>query len=459
MNNYLILIPVLLSSIIGFTNYLKGMREESTSGKASLIGGVRTFFLLSLTGLLSGWLYTSGNLSYSLLLSISVTCLIVGYFIVTASQDKNASFSDELSAVLAHLLSFLWVASTLPPQVLIAVFVATIFILEQREFLVSLKQKVNVKEFSQIIIFLVLALIILPFLPNTNFAMRDIGIDPTVFGVTNGAVAKLAVLGLFNPYKLWFFVVFVSGLDIIGYLLKKAFSSSASTILSSMIGGFISSTSTTISLAQKSKTDKNIHQLVAGAILANVVSFVQIIILLTPISIELLSIVFPFLLTLIAVGTVSALVILKKEKAPLSSASIEKLEKVTKVKKHIMHTIDEPIFRLGPAIKFAFILTLVKIVATVSLELIGASGFIFTSFIASFTGIDAITITLAELFNKASVSVTMAVSVFILINGVNLGSKILYTILSGNKRFFNVYAQSTTLMLVVATVVQLLLVK
>ena len=452
MNNYTVLIPILLSSIMGFTNYLKGMREESTSMKSSLIGGVRTFFLLSLTGLLSGWLYTAGNLSYSLLLSIAVSVLIVGYFIVTAAQDKNASFSDELSAILAHLLSFLWIASALPQPILVAAFVSTIFILEQREFLVSLKEKVNVKEFSQIIIFLVIALIVLPFLPNTNFALRDVGIDPAIFGITNGAVAKLAVLGLFNPYKLWFFVVFVSGLDIIGYLFKKAMSGSTSTILSAMIGGFVSSTSTTIGLAQKSKTSSNVYQLVAGALLANVISFVQITILIAPISIGLLRTVSPFLLTLILVGTIAAIIILQKEKV----GNTTKAEKAPEPKANPLLVVDEPVFRLGPAIKFAFILTLVKIVATVSLELIGSSGFILTSFIASFTGIDAITITLAELFNKASVTMAMASSVFILINGVNLGSKMLYTILSGSKRFFNLFALNTTIMLLVATTVQLL---
>lgn len=460
MNNYLILIPILLSSIMGFTNYLKGMKEESTTMKSSLIGGVRTFFLLSLTGLISGWFYVSGNVAFSLLISISIMALVLAYFIVTAAQDKNASFADELSALLAHLLSFMWIANSLPQQLLIAVFVSVIFILEQREFLVSLKDKVNVKEFSQIIIFLVIALIVLPFLPNTNFALKDIGIDPAIFGVTNGAVAKLAVLGLFNPYKLWFFVVFVSGLDIIGYLFKKALSGSSSTLLSSMIGGFISSTSTTIRLAHKSKnalTETN--NLVAGAILANVVSFLQIIILIAPISLGLLRLVSPFLLTMMFVGVCIAVYLLQIEKGNIKGIISTPAQEKASTLEHHANTIDAPIFQLGPAIKFAIILTVVKIVATISLELLGSSGFIVTSFFASFTGIDAITITLAELFNKASVLASMAIWVFILINVVNLVSKMLYSLLSGSKRFFLQFSVSTTIMLTIATIVQLLLMK
>lgn len=452
MNNYALLIPILLSSIMGFTNYLKGMHEDLTLKRSSLIGGVRTFFLLSMSGLISGWLYVNGNLTYAVILSVSVIVLVLSYFIVTAAQNKNASFSDELSAVLAHILSFLWVSSPIPHQILVAAFVSTIFILEQREYLVSLKDKVNVKEFSQIIVFLVIALIILPFLPNSNFSLKDLGVDPVVFGITNGAVAKLSVLGLFNPYKLWFFVVFVSGLDIIGYLLKKAFSGSTSTLLSATIGGFISSTSTTIGLAQKSKLSKGASYLVAGALLANVVSFVQIAILVAPISLGLLKLIGPFLLALIAVGTAIALYFLKSNGSKSSKAS-----KVTSdEEEQAMQHDDSLIFQLGPAIKFAILLTLVKIVATISLELIGSTGFMVASVIASFTGIDAITITLADLFNKASVGVTMSVGVFVLINVVNLLSKVLYSFLSGSREFAAKFAFGITLMLIISIAVQYL---
>lgn len=451
MNNYALLIPILLSSIMGFTNYLKGMHEDLTLKRSSLIGGVRTFFLLSMSGLISGWFYMNGNLTYAIFLSISVIVLVLSYFIVTTAQNKNASFSDELSAILAHVLSFLWVASPIPHQILVAAFVSTIFILEQREFLVSLKDKVNVKEFSQIIVFLVIALIILPFLPNSNFSFKDLGVDPTIFGITSGAVAKLSVLGLFNPYKLWFFVVFVSGLDIIGYLLKKAFSGSASTLLSATIGGFISSTSTTIGLAQKSKLVKSANYLVAGALLANVVSFIQIAILVAPISLGLLKTIAPFLVSIMLVGTAIAIYFLK-----LNGRSSKSSTQTTDQEEEAMHHDDAQIFQLGPAIKFALILTVVKIVATVSLELIGSAGFIATSLIASFTGIDAITITLADIFNKATIGVDMAISVFILINVVNLVSKMLYSLVSGSKQFAGKFAFGTTVMLVSAILIQYL---
>jgi uncharacterized membrane protein (DUF4010 family) len=265
-------------------------------------------------------------------------------------------------------------------------------------------------------------------------------------------VAKLSVLGLFNPYKLWFFVVFVSGLDIIGYLLKKAFSGSTSTLLSATIGGFISSTSTTIGLAQKSKIAKGANYLVAGALLANVVSFVQIAILVAPISLGLLKTIAPFLTALMVVGTAIAVYFLNSKGSKTNKAA----KVTTDEEEQEMQHDDSPIFQLGPAIRFAVILTLVKIVATVSLELIGSAGFIVTSLLASLTGIDAITITLADLFNRASIGVTMTVSVFVLINVVNLLSKVVYSVLSGSREFAGKFALGTIAMLVASIAVQYL---
>jgi len=418
------------------------MREDNIGGrKNALIGGTRTFFFLSLSGSIAGAIYLHGLFSISLLLSISVISFVLVFFAVTAAKDQNSSFSDELSGVIAHILSFLWVLNILPQSILLAAFIAMIFILGQRDAFVSLGKKVSVTEASEITSFLAIALIILPFLPNVTYSLSDIGVHPEMFGFFNTKVMDIVHQGLFNPYKTWFIVVFVSGIDIFGFLLKKAFasrSSKTSNVLPAILGGFVSSTSTTIGLAVRSKKESGDDILAAGAVLANVSSFFQLFVLLAPISLLTLRSTFWFLVGMSISGVVYAMFLMRKHKA---------LKGDSKEHKAVDTPIEGEIFNLAPALRFAALLTTVKIVANLSLVIIGSTGFILTSLIASLTGVDAITITLADLVNSGSVTIMLAVSVFVLINAVNLVSKIFYSRMSGSKKFARLFTYGAGIML------------
>lgn len=447
MNPFSILIPLLLSSLLGLIGYLKDMREEGSDGRKNiLIGGTRTLFLLSLAGLVSGVVYQQGLLWLSLIISISSLSFVVISYTVTLTQHQNSSFSDELSAVMAHVLSLVWVLNILPQSIILAAFVGTIFILEQREVLLSLGKRVSSHEASEIVAFLAIALIILPFLPNHLFSITELGIHPEVFGITNGKVNELVNLGLLNPYKTWFIVVFVSGIDIFGFLLKKAFTNGATTsVLPALLGGFVSSTSTTVSLAVRSKKEKDTESLVASALLANVASFFQLFIILAPISLLLFRESFPFLFGMIASGIILAIYLLNLHEHKKVAPSTEKEADITE---------HSDAFNLGPALKFALLLSVVKIVAGISIVLFGSVGFIFTAIIASFTGVDAITITLAELINNSQVTLLLGIGVFILINAVNLFSKILYSRVSGSVHFAKLFAICISIMMFVGVALQ-----
>lgn len=93
------------------------------------------------------------------------------------------------------------------------------------------------------------------------------------------------------------------------------------------------------------------------------------------------------------------------------------------------------IFRLEPAIKFAVLIVLIKISTKIALTFFGESAFVITSLIASFAGMDAIIINLAELLNLGKISTSTAILTFVATNAVNLFAKSFYSYLQGSKEF------------------------
>ena len=109
-----------------------------------------------------------------------------------------------------------------------------------------------------------------------------------------------------------------------------------------------------------------------------------------------------------------------------------------------------PIFSLAPALKFAGLLIVIKIVTKVCLIEFGQSGFIISSIIASFAGIDAIMVNLAEMAGH-TISFQFALVTFLVVNGTNLLSKSVYSYLQGNRSFAIKFLISVILIILVAS--------
>jgi uncharacterized membrane protein (DUF4010 family) len=214
--------------------------------------------------------------------------------------------------------------------------------------------------------------------------------------------------------------VLITGIDVLGYVLSRWVGSKNGFALTSFMAGFVSSTSATQSLAQKSNTATNINHLVGAAVLANLASFIQIFLLIAPLNLQwLLSIAPSILLMILAAGIIAFSFFRKKE-----SQKQEEPE----------HTAEDQIFSLMPALKFAALLMVIKIVTKICLILFGQSGFIISSVIASFVGIDAIMVTLADMAGQ-TLTFQFAFITFLIINATNLLSKSLYAYIQGKRSF------------------------
>jgi len=233
-------------------------------------------------------------------------------------------------------------------------------------------------------------------------------------------LSRFNSLDLINPRKIWMVVVLITGIDVFGYVLSKIIGNKKGFALTSFLAGFVSSTSATQSLAQRSKKTNFVSHLVGAAVLANMASFLQIFLLVGSLNPNWLASIIPGLLIMIFTSALLVVFFLKKKEPDTNeSEQVQKTEKI---------------FSLIPALKFAGILIVIKLVTKICLILFGQSGFIISSVIASFAGLDAILVNLAEMAGQ-TITFKFAFITFILVNATNLLSKTVYSYLQGSRRF------------------------
>src|SRR3989339_170882 len=415
-----LLLSVILGAVIGLERESGGQSDRPGS-----VGGIRTYALICLLGGLAGFFYSQQISTMFLILTILLCVLVVTYYILGSLITKRAGLTSEISIVFTFLVGFFITSALLALQLVVALLVVVLLILSIKTRTRQVVGGLSQRELESFISYAIITLVILPFLPTKPFLLTDIPYISTLLDSYGIGLGKFAMLEIFNPRKLWLIIALVTGIDVVGYLLGKLVGNKKSFTLTSFVGGFISSTSTTQSLAQKSKKAHIVDSLVGAAILANLASFLQIFLLVGPLNGRWLASITPTLLLIIIAAGVLAAVHLSKKESQASDAPVRN----KKVKED-----DRKIFALKPAIKFAFILISVKLVTKICLVLFGNSGFMISSVIASFAGIDAIVINLADMAGK-TITFKTALITFILVNATNLLSKTGYSFLQGNRKF------------------------
>lgn len=408
---------LILSIIFGATIGLE--REGSKQGPGA-IGGMRTYSLIAMIGALVGLFFSNSFSSLGLMVTGGFLILLVSYYIVGSYVTHDFGMTSELSVITTFLIGLLLMIGIIPLQIVVAIFVILMLILSTKSQTTQIVAGVSKQELQSFISYAIIALVVLPFLPDVGYKLSDIPVLSSIFQGLNIDLGQFNTLDLINPRKIWMVVVLITGIDVFGYILGRIVGSKNGFALTSFMAGFISSTSATQSLAQKSKKSGFVNHLVGAAVLANLASFLQIFLLVGPINPRWLVYIIPSILIMVFTAGLIALIFLKK-KEPKS----QEKEHANKPGK---------IFSLMPALKFAGILIVIKIVTKVCLIMFGQSGFIISSVIASFAGLDAILVNLADMAGQA-ITFKFAFITFLLVNATNLFGKTVYSYMQGTRSF------------------------
>ncbi|MBI1862721.1 MgtC/SapB family protein [Candidatus Microgenomates bacterium] len=419
---YRIGLAVVLGAFIGLERQIHQTNEIGNK-KGSEIG-LRTFSLIALLGAIAGLLspqlpVLAGSLGAFMGL------LIFFYYFFDSWFTRDYGFTTEMAMGYVFLMGYLLGVAVLSPLLLVGITILVAVILSRKDMIHKATESIHRKELQSFTSYLVIALIILPLLPDRSFAITDI---PFVGEIAKEIGTNRALSAPFlNPHTLWLYVALISGVDVAGYILERVVGQKKGWFLTSLVGGLISSTATTYSLAKESVGSKIPRLLVSAAILANLASFVQIAALMAPLNKELFARTLPVLgMIMLGGGAVCAWFLLRRTTAdvPVKSNAVRK---ATKSSSHRL-------FSIYPALKFVGLYLGISIISKLAYSLFGTTGFIVSMGIAALTGMDAVTVALAQ-FAGGQIDYRLALAAFVFANFVNLTTKAVFSFTAGSREF------------------------
>ncbi len=411
-----LILAILLGALVGLRNEIVFVKK----GRGPL-GGFRSYIFIAILGYLSGVMANVPQFSpLAWILGLAIVGIILIYYFYDLKKQEKLGLTMELSGLIVFTASFILATHLLEPKIIVAIVILVAFLLASqkglRHFLFAFKEY----EVTQIALFATLTFVILPFLPDSYFKLADlVHILPelnSVFTNAHGIWAKLLYINLINPFKLWMFVVLVSGIEVLGYLVGRFVGQTTSIILTSLVSGFISSTSSTIAFSKQSRESSNKLLFLAAILIANAISFVEVYLLVLPVSFKYFKLIFLANTTLlVGFGILGFLVLI-----------LNRFNKNLEIKSEHANKIFDIKFAIG----FAILLTVVQIITKIAYVFLGNAGFLITSALAGFSGINAVLINTGMLFENGLIGAKVALLTFLIVNIVNLLAKALYILIN-----------------------------
>lgn len=337
---------------------LVGLQRERLrfEKKHLLLGGVRTYPLLSLFGFGCAWLSGSGLTAVLPLGLLSVTVLAGLSYFAKIRESERFGVTTEAAALLTFIVGALSLLADI--WIPMALSIVTTFLLSEKPQLENAVKKLDQTEFLAAVKFLLVTMIILPALPNRSY---------TRFGL--------------NPAQIWKIVILVSSVGFLGYLLTKRLGARAGLRLSGLLGGIVSSTAVTVALGRAArKNPRQSASALQAAILAGSVMYLRLLVLLAVVNPAVIPVIWWRLAALAAAGFLLSLG-LKKGTTPDGSAEGVRLQNP---------------FELKPALIFAALFALLSAATILARQALGNTGILGLSAVSGLVDVDPFILSLAR---------------------------------------------------------------
>lgn len=375
--------------IAGGIGLLIGLERERI---ASARAGLRTFGLVSILGALTAMLGQEFQSVAPFATGLAaVAIMIVAAYLVNPDPEDPGTTS-----VVALLLCYCLGAATALGFAKLAVMLAvgTTVLLYFKAELRGIATRLKPQDWISILQFGVLSLVILPILPNEEF----------------GPYHAL------NPYQIWWMVVLISGVGLVGYAALQLVGPRYGTAFVGFCGGLVSSTATTMIYAKLARSTPAMSSAAALVILlANLVMVARVTVIAT--------VVAPGIMAAMASAVLPALVL-------GLAAVVWYWRRLNNGSDLILPETKNPA-ELRTAVEFGLLYALVLLCAAWLSSEIGNKGLYALAFVSGLTDVDAINLSTMRLFSIGQLKSDPAVITVVLAVCSNLAFKTAMTFALG----------------------------
>jgi uncharacterized membrane protein (DUF4010 family) len=344
---------------------LIGMEREQ-SKSAGVYAGSRTFPLIALYGALVQAFFPA-------LLPIALAAIalpLTTAYLAKIWTEQDLGLTTLTAALLTVILGAMTVHSDRGLELAVIIGGLATVVLSAKGIIHGFAAQIGEEERRASLKFILVVLVVYPLLPDRELDQ---------------------LLGL-NPRFIWLMVVFVTGLSFVAYLLSKILGTTRGIAITGILGGFVSSTATTVSMAYQASEEPSLYRICAfSTVIASVVMFPRALVEVAVVNRSLLPYVVLPLGAMTLLGGVAAGLVYWQASG---RANLET-------------DIQNP-FRLRTALVFGAIFAAVLLVSEYANEWLDTSGVYTTAFVSGLADVDAITLSLSKLAADGAISPTVA---------------------------------------------------
>ena len=365
-------------------------RERNPAAKA----GLRTFALTALLGVLTAHLAAALGEPWL----IAAGLLLVGAMMIAAylRSPQQADGDPGTTTVAALMLCYglgvlVWHGEI---QLAVMLGIAATMLLYFKPELRGISQHMSRRDLLSMLQFAVLALIILPLLPNRNYGPY----------------------GALNPYQIWWMVVLIAGVGLAGYAALRLVGQQRGAAMLGLLGGLVSSTATTLAFSRHARASSAMMPVaVIVIVLANLVVLVRLGVLAAVLAPAVLPQLLPVLIGGLAAGGLGA------------AYGVRRLQPQGELPPLAMANPTE----LRTALGFGLMYAVVLLAAAWLSDWLGTRGLYAVALVSGLTDVDAITLSSLRLHNLDTLPAEGVVNVVTLAVLANLAFKSALTLVIG----------------------------
>mgnify|MGYP001607496347 CR=1 FL=1 len=328
-------------------------RSGHASGPDARLGGVRTFTLLGALAGIAGRLTGAGYALAAALLMAGALGLVVAGYVRASKKDIDATTEVAALVVLgAGVLSGLGEL-----RLSAALTTITVLLLAEKPRLHGLVNRLDDTMMLAAARVAVMSVVILPLLPEGPF-----GPAPGI-----------------RPRELWILVLLFSSISFVGFIAQRL-AGAAGYPLTGLLGGLVSSTSVTLTLARLSRAHRTqAGPLATGAVAASTVLFLRVAVAVAVLDVALLPILVRYLAAPFVVGLAALAFAWRSMDGPRSAPS----------------TLKNPL-QFRAALEMAALFQVVLFGVHFARSWLGEGGLMAGGFLLGLTDVDALTLAMTR---------------------------------------------------------------